>query len=200
MKIRLGELRKIIREALGASEDLAASVVRSGGGGVVVVYRPDVFLGSVLQGMLEPKEAVVGYVRLIDMTKYCSGAWELNEMWGPGYGDMLMDIAFAMSPNGRLVPDRTDVSAAASKMLMRAAAGGNVTLEDLPRTCKSHHDEDHLKKIYSSSGDRAQLEALKTRHQEVMERLSGEVNMNVQELEDIILDVGASRFSGSIVR
>ena len=111
-----------------------------------------------------------------------------------------MGIAFAMTPNGRIVPDRMDVSPAASKMLGRAAESGNVTLEDLPRTCKSHHDEDHLKKIHSSPGDPARLEALQSRHEMVMDELSEELGMSVQELTDAVLDAGASMFRGSVVQ
>lgn len=200
MKIRLGELRRIVREVAGGGEDLAAVVMLSAGGGVAVVYNPDVLLDSALRGALEPAEAIVGYVRLIDMSKYCAGAWELSEMWGPGRrGDMLMDIAFAMTPNGRLVPDRMDVSPAASKMLRRASERGDVTLEDLPPKCKSHHDEDHLKKIYSSSGDPSRLEALKTRHRAVMEELKKQ-GVDTEELEATLLDAGPAKFSGSIVR
>ena len=199
MKIRLGELRRVIHEAMGADDDLAAAVMISTGGGVVVVYKPDVLVSAIRDGSF-PASAMVGYVRLINMTKYC-GAWELSEMWGPGYGDMLTDIAFAISPSGRLVPDRMEVSTPAEKKWIRISQRGDVTLEDLPPKCKSGHDDrPHLKKIYSSTGDPVRLEAMKSRHQEIMDELSAELSISQEKLENIIIDAGASRFSGSVLQ
>lgn len=195
MKIRLGDLRRIIREAVGANGDLAAAVMTSSGGGAAVVYRPDV-LASALQGGSSPEEAVVGHLRLIDMTKYC-GAWEVSEMWGPGHGDMLMNVAFAMSPGGKLVMDRRSVSDKAEKMWSRWA--DRVEVDDMPEKCKtSHAKRPGLNKIYSSPGDPSRLAELKSRHQAVMDELSGEFGKSQVELEAVIFDAGWERFNGSL--
>ena len=195
MKIRLGELRRIIREVVGGGEELAAAVMTSGGGGAVVVYKPDV-LAAALRGGESPEDAVVGHVRLIDMTAYC-GAWEISEMWGPGYGDMLIDVAFTMSPGGKLVMDRRSVSVAAEKLWSRTAA--RVEVDDMPPSCKTSHDRrPGLKKIYSSPGDRPRLEAMEALHRDVMAQLSSELGKTQEVLETVVFDAGWEKFNGSL--
>lgn len=191
MKMRLGDLRRIIHEAVGTNEDLAAAVMTSSGGGAAVVYRPDVLV-SALQGGSSPEEAVVGHLRLLDMTKYC-GAWEVSEMWGPGHGDMLMNVAFTMSPHGKLVMDRRSVSTAAERLWSRWA--DRVEVDDMPETCKtSHAKRPGLKKIYSFPGDPARLATFKSRHQAVMD----ELGIPQDALETIIFDAGWEKFNGSL--
>lgn len=208
MKIRLGELRRIIREAISGPDDLAV-VVKNG---VAVVYRPEALKSALLgaTGVETPvsnprvealisNDAIAGYVKVLEPAEDCGGAWELGEMWGPGYGDLLMDIAFALSPAGKLVPDRRKVSVAAAKMLSRTTGRAGVELEELPASCTSKHDKrPHLKKIYSSSGDPARLGAMKSNHQEVMDDLSKELGDPQKKLEAAILDAGWEKFNDSL--
>lgn len=191
MKIRLHDLRRLIREAVG-SEDLAACV---GTGGVLALYRPAELTSIMMSGDVDNLgSAIVGYLQ-VKPAPACD-AWELSELWGPRYGEMLVDLAFVLSSDGRLVIDRQVVSDKASAMWRRIAE--KVKVEPLPAGCETYHEDPSLNVIYVSGGDPGRLSALQTRHNEVMDELSGELNMPPKKLERSIIEAGWERFNASL--
>jgi hypothetical protein len=150
MKIRLGELRKIIREALSRSPeaDLAVIVRESTALNFVgaVVYSAPALIDVVrANAALPPEEqaesvddlvsafmdagVVVGYVKLNKPAEPCNDAWKVIGSWGPGMGAVVYDLALALSPTGRLMSDRFSVSPGArSRWEKISAARGDAAI------------------------------------------------------------------------
>jgi hypothetical protein len=126
MKIRLGDLRKIIREALGeqgAQDNLAAWVDDGELKKTAVIYSPSALIdfSKTIDGVAQPKslagelvdnDIVKGYIaiRQPDESTPCNGAWEVIFSVGPRLGEVVYGVGFALSPSGILMPDRRSVS------------------------------------------------------------------------------------------
>lgn len=119
MRIRLGELRRVIRESLHDGppdvEDLAAYVSDGESGSrVVTIYDVGKLLGGAVaeedSGTVAAKKVVVGYVVVVPSRHPCNGAWEVKYSAGPGYGKLVYGVGYAATPNNMLIPDREHVS------------------------------------------------------------------------------------------
>lgn len=107
MRIRLGDLRKIIRESLG-SEELALYKWEYPSRIGVLLYSPSELLSLDWNDRYElPKEIVKGYAKFNASDKPCNGAWEVSSIAGIGYGATLYGLGYALVPGGRLMPDRS---------------------------------------------------------------------------------------------
>lgn len=209
MKIRLGDLRKIIREALEVGGDLGA-VVRSHSNSVTVtLYRPSVLRGVVKIAGNRPKVGsfnpvvkglidgggVVGHLKVFAPKVDCGGAWELGEIWGPGFGRRLVDMAFGLSPAHKVVIDRSTVLDDGLELWKRVTAG--MASEDLPSACTTRHTDPVLNRIYSSTGDLSVLNAAVAQHAVLMDELSGTFDVAPRQMEDDVLDAGYAKFGES---
>lgn len=180
-------IRQVLTE--GLTEDLAA--VRKGN--ALTLYRPATLMSG---GSFD--DAVVGHLQ-IKPAPDCGDAWELVEVWGPGYGDLLVNLAFAMSPSGKLIVDRQVVTPAGAKMWRRTTS--SIEKEPLPATCKTSHQksgDEALNMIYVSSGDPGALSAMTARHAEVMDELSEKLDVPPKELESSLAGSGWNRFDASL--
>ena len=106
MKIRLGELRRLIREAL-EGEELALYIWRYPSHVKVVLYSPSELLGLDWENTFEiPKSVVKGYAAFRQTDNPCNDAWEVSSIAGIGFGKLLYGLGYALVPGGRLMPDR----------------------------------------------------------------------------------------------
>jgi len=106
MKIRMGELRRLIREAFGG-ERLALYVWRFSSYIKVVLYSPADLLALDWSERSElPTEVLRGYASFHETDDPCNGAWEVSSIAGIGYGKILYGLGYALVPGGRLMPDR----------------------------------------------------------------------------------------------
>ena len=152
MKIRLGDLRRLIREALGG-EDLAVYMwnstyktrVGSSSPSVkLVLYSPSELLGLDWGNTLEiPNYVLKGYAAFGQPENPCNGAWEVYSIAGVGYGKLLYGIGYYLSPLGRLMPDRHFTSSIAKRAWAKSAPKMNgFTLDDVenPKTPEKKDD------------------------------------------------------------
>lgn len=134
MRIRIGELRRIIRESLGGSSTDGLGILygpyhKAPRTTIAVLFKTDKELVrniwvSFAEGV-DPSEwgtivpdvsqmlvddgvivGVIGVSRRPDPREKCWGAWELEYVAGPGYGELLYKVGNAISSNNKLVPDR----------------------------------------------------------------------------------------------
>ena len=133
MRIRLGQLRRLIRESLETSgtsgapkEDLAAfRAVGRPSSIKLVIYDAAALTSPQAELKLASGSKVFqdfvrttarGIVWIHDpnygMLKRgpCRGAWEVITSYYPGKGELLYKLAFALSPTGLLMSDRAEVS------------------------------------------------------------------------------------------
>ncbi|NBW12293.1 MAG: hypothetical protein EBR82_30105 [Caulobacteraceae bacterium] len=187
MRLRLGQLRRLIRESLEVSS-LAAFRPHSGPGSArIVVYDVDLILRAGAAWEMEGPAAfgrllrggARGYIWIRDPNQMsekhgpCRGAWEVVTSYFPGGGDLLYKLAFAIAPNGLLVSDRKEVSPRAGERWRKISK----THSGLPLDDKTHppghenHTEDpgddcvcwaedgmeHLNVAYAADGTEATL-------------------------------------------
>lgn len=120
--------RLLIEATTSASniENLAAYTFEGDGGDAAVLYRPETVKNLMSSGAsldsetLLKSSAVVGYIGLQHHDTDCWAASEILSMVGKGYGKILYDIGYALSPSGILMMDREIVSPAASASWLRA--------------------------------------------------------------------------------
>lgn len=180
-------IRRVLVE--GVTDDLAA--MRSGN--TLTLYRPEV-----LKSGGSSEDATVGYLQ-VKPAPDCGDAWELVEVWGPGYGDLLVSLAFAMVPSGKLIVDRQVVTPAGAKMWKRTTSA--IEKEPLPSTCTTRHQksgDEALNMIYVSSGDPGTLNTLLVRHADVMDELSEKLDVPPKQLERGIMGSGWDQFNASL--
>jgi hypothetical protein len=70
----------------------------------------------------------------------CEGAWAVQRVAGPGYGDVLYALGLGLSQSGLLAPDRSQVSSKAAKVWARIAASGRQAVSLNPRTCQTYRE------------------------------------------------------------
>ena len=122
MRIRLGDLRRLIREALVDGEDLAASVSEYNADGTVrkaVVYDAGRLLsfdvgdaGVDWDGVL--KGVGVGFIQLVRAEEMgygpCRGGWMVQYSFGPRRGDLIYSLGFGLASPDPVIADRKVVS------------------------------------------------------------------------------------------
>jgi hypothetical protein len=209
MKIRLGDLRRIIREALEVGGDLGAVKRARDNSVTITLYRPSVLRGvvevsgnlpkvgssnPVVKGLIDGG-GVVGHLKVFATRDDCGGAWELGEIWGPGFGRRLVDMAFGLSPTHKVVIDRSTVLPPGLDLWKRVTVG--MKSEPLPPGCVTKHDDPVLNRIYSSSGDLSVLNAAVARHADLMDELSGTFDVAPRQMEDDVMDAGYAMFGES---
>jgi hypothetical protein len=123
--MRLGELRRIIRESIGDG-DLGVVVEEGPGTKLAVLYSTSSLLKVIdsvsdddfqefsdVASAFSSHGVVVGFIKIRQLDAPCHGAWEVVNSWGPGRGKDVYGVGYAMSPSGRLVSSRSSVSRAA---------------------------------------------------------------------------------------
>ena len=216
MKIRLGDLRRIIREAAdGASlntDELAAMLIEEDSGARVVVYHPvpvenmmrklpgDVItLSPDLMGKL--KSYVVGWVKVVKPTDPCWDAMMIASIAGPG--KLMYGIGYALSPSSLLISDRdsmTNVAVSAWRNMSTKGTRGKKKLDDVdaPSTpepvddCKVLKD-DFLNYAYEAQGwEMSVLETMNDNHEAVIARITKGGILSREEVEKALDTAGLS--------
>jgi hypothetical protein len=198
MRIRLGQLRRLIRESIEISS-LAALQPHSGPGSArIVVYDAGKLKTELLSARnMEAVEdavgrAVRGYIWIRDPNQMsqkrgaCRGAWEVVASYFPGGGELLYKLAFAIAPAGLLMSDREEVSPGAQSRWRKIAdthhgeefddikhrPGHDNHTEDPNDDCVCW-DEDGMKYLnaaYKADGtEKALLKTLEDKHEVVRE-------------------------------
>lgn len=112
----MSTLRKFIREVVRSSSERLA-LLRIGSTGAVLYNanelikwskNPDWSYDNFLT-----RPIVLGYIKIQPPGEKCSDAYEIQSIGGPGWGHILYPVGHAMSPSGRLIPDRAVLSAPA---------------------------------------------------------------------------------------
>jgi len=84
---------------------------------------------------------VLGYIKIQEPDEKCSGAYVVQSIGGPGWGHILYPLGHAMSPTGKLIPDRTVLSASARGAWWKRWSA--INHEDLlPMDDPKHHNSD----------------------------------------------------------
>lgn len=131
MKIRLGDLRSLIREALEPNRLALYTYPEDSRGRrviKVVLYSPAEILSDVekfkKESFLYDQDdtgIVKGYARFQEPEHPCNGAWEVTSIAGPGLGKILYGLGYSLTPNGRLMPDRHYTTNAGKQAWSRAS-------------------------------------------------------------------------------
>lgn len=158
-----------------------------------VLSVPD--LSNLMQAAMD-SQLVVGYLRIELPKDDCGDSMELTEIWGPGYGDLLVDLAFALSPSHSLVIDRKVVTDKGAGMWKRIAS--RVKVSPLPKTCSTYHKDPDLNVIYSSRGNPTVLRVLKARHDAAMNEASKDFNIPPKKIENVIMSAGWEHFNDTL--
>lgn len=111
-------MRRLLVEGEGppSTEGLAVYQCPESGGIGATIYRPATLLTMLKSGkkMADAAgESVVAYVEVGPTDHPCNGAWAIRFSGGPSYGKLLYGIAYALTPNDLLTPDRKSVSTSA---------------------------------------------------------------------------------------
>jgi hypothetical protein len=133
----------------------------------------------------------------------CRGAWATIYSAGPGYGKEVYAAGHALTPDGRLMPDRFFVSDDARRGWLQQTHRPRQPLDDIsnPKTppkeddCKAHTlpQEQHLNYVYEPTGDENQfLRTLTLAHEETLRTL--EDTISPPDLEHIISEAGDDFF------
>lgn len=211
--------KRLLREASLEGVDttgLAAIIDDTGRVSTAVVY--DI---SSIEELSGPEykisnDSIVGFVQIAaPRGAPCRGAWQVKGIAGPG--KIVYGLAYAMSPTGLVVPDRSEVSSSASDAWKGYAAKTDPKnilplddadhpkrgtdkhhdkyhTEDPNDDCYTAHTEDHLNAAYRGpGGELSLLNKLKSSHLELMNKLSTE-GKNTADLEEAIIVAGHAMF------
>lgn len=227
MKIRLSQLRKIIREEVEKirlhesldniiTSDMAAVISDTGTARTAVVYNVDAMITALGKRRLDDTFKVVGIVQVSEPRgARCRGAWVIRGITGPG--KIMYGLAYAMSPTGLVVPDRSSVSPSAENAWknysMKTTPSNVMPLDDAshpkPGTdayhdkhhtedpdddCFTTHNEDFLNAAYRGpGGEKALLDRLTNNHERVLRMLKA-TDERREEIESTLLDAGYVTF------
>jgi len=203
--------KRLLRESVGS--DLAALTRRRNGGCLAVLYDANVLRGAfggeqweslptsdLIQEDISASGAVRAYVKIVPPADDCNGAWMIGEMWGRGYGEILVNIAFALSPGGApLIMDRQIASPGAKSRWRIATRGLKGT--PLPPDCTTYHDapgEEYLNASYESTGNPGELAAMEQLHRAAMDEISEVTNLPPKVIENALMDVAYENFDSSL--
>lgn len=194
---------------------MAVVVDASQNSAVAVVYNVAAIEGHDASNKEIPVDAIVGFVNIsAPRGAPCRGAWQIRGITGPG--KIVYSLAYALSPTGIVVPDRSNVSQDASDAWMRYAAKNPKNVlplddadhpkrgtdpyhdahhtEDPSDDCFTSHTEDHLNAAYRGpGGETALLDRLVDAHEALMKKMAAGGTV-VADLEAAILDAGFSKF------
>lgn len=226
-------IRQLLRESSGDYSSLAAVVRDAGSMKRVVVYDPEVIRAAVERGInplsLEGAEdlGLRGYILIEHAPGWlglCSDAWEVQNSWvrNKGDGRLVYGLAFALAPNGTLIPDRTSVSDAAASGWLRAGTKSENPLTSTPLDDIKHkkcgpdglnsHTEDesddcrvygipHLDRTYQNPEREmyvSLLGSLEINHEATMRDVSGGDQATIGDLEMAIETAGQDAFTASM--
>jgi hypothetical protein len=154
LKLLIREEVSLLRESSGFGEDLAVVVRSAGSLKQAIIYDADV-LFSKIDGLEKLSQGdgmtpvirahladtfVKGFIEVGPPRGMghrsagpCNGAWMVYRSAGPGYGKIVYGVGFALSPSGRLIPDRLDVSDSAKAGWDKQFTGGRgrLPLDDI---------------------------------------------------------------------
>jgi len=175
MRVRVGEIRRIIREeaelderAMGSSDATGLALLLNVDSNSIqaVLYRADQTIEDLVAGKGE-KELSKNIVASIDASKlYGSRYFSVDAVAADGgWGPFMYDIAMANSPG--LAPDRFSVSKGAKQVWSKYAGRGDV--EAVPLESKVHlHGEPELDNAYVMKGSGPDVSGLVAEHQRVV--------------------------------
>lgn len=216
MKIRLGELRRIIREAAGSAQlntdELAAMLTENDNGAKVVVYHPmpienmmRKLPGDVVDRspelMAKLKEYMVGWVQVVKPKDPCWDAMMIASIAGPG--KLMYGIGYALSPSGLLISDRdsmTNVAVSAWRNMSAKGTRGKKKLDNVtePETPDPADDcvvlkDDFLNYAYEAQGwEMGVLETMNDNHEAVIARVTKGGILSRDEVEKVLNEAGLS--------
>ena len=221
MKIKLGDLRKMIRGAIGgggAPGDGYAAVVTSDQAGFkATVYDPSAFedvlldtsdfsslltaTGGELLSLL--KGCIVGRVQIVSPSAPCWDAMMIASIAGPG--KLMYGLAYALSPSGLLISDRDSMTPQAVGAWKNMAAKGGrdrKKLDDVgaPETPEPIDDcevlkDDFLNYAYKEEGwEDGVLRSLQAEHDRLVNRVTKGGELTKADLERIITQAGFAYF------
>lgn len=210
MKIRLGDLRRIIREAAELGRDLAVVVKSTSGGIKATVYDPVVFEDLVLDspdvlsaGPQALMGCIVGRVRVTEPENPCWDAMMIASIAGPG--KLMYGLAYALSPSGLLISDRDSMTADAVSAwgnMSAKSSRGKKKLDDVtdPKTPEPEDDcalrpEEFLNYAYESEGwERGVLSSMQAEHEQLVKRLTTGGDISRGDVERSLMTAGHEFF------
>ena len=169
-------VKKYSSQAIAVLYDRDAAInfekARINAGGAVLPNTAKEYSHNIIKGMIGIRPPA----------QPCWGAWEVEHAAGPGQGKILYGIAYALSPNGRLMADRRKVSADARdawKSVAEKGARKYMQFDDFenPKTpikdddCKVYKGmrgwgKSHLNAAYETEGwENAKLAELQRSHE-----------------------------------
>lgn len=170
--------RRLLKEVAGS--ELAALTHRKRSYCLAVLYDAQRLKESLSDGVtdnlletVQRSGSVKAYVKIVLPDQECNGAWMVGEMWGRGYGEILVDIAFALAPNNTLIMDRQVASPGAKSRWKKVTEKLKGT--PLPPDCLTYHKgpgEEYLNASYTSPGDQAMLASMEKIHEMTVDELS----------------------------
>ena len=213
--------KRLLREATLDSVNttgMAAIVDETGSSKIAVVYKVDAIEALEDMGVVDPN-AIVGFVKIAPPRGApCRGAWQVKAIVGPG--KLVYGLAYAMSPTGIIVPDRSEVSDSASDAWKGYAAKTDpkniLPLDDADHPkrgtdkhhdkhhtddpqddCYTAHSEDHLNAAYRGPGGESELiDRLLDSHMMLKNKMK-QRGVDITKLEDAIIDAGYNKFDSA---
>jgi hypothetical protein len=212
MRIRMGELRRIIREVAVVGQDLAVFVDVASNGFKATVYDPVVLEDLVLDspeilsgGPTALKGCVVGRVQIVKPEAPCWGAMKVASIAGPG--KLMYGLAYALSPSGLLISDRepnamTTQSISAWRKMAMGSSRGRKKLDNIvdPQTPEPEDDcdvrpEEFLNYAYAAEGwEGEKLRSLQAEHERLVKRLTSDGKLSRLPIELAISSAGFAYF------
>lgn len=222
MKIKLSQLKKIIREEVARSlddvstSDIAAVTMETGTSKTAVVYNVEAMITALGRRTLDDTFKVVGIVQISEPKGApCRGAWMIRGITGPG--KIMYGLAYAMSPTGLIVPDRSSVSPSARAAWKGYSSKANpadvLPLDDADHPkkgvdpyhdkhhtadpmddCYTSHGEEHLNAAYRGpGGESALLDRLMYNHERAMKLVNASDDKR-EQIESALIDAGYVAF------
>ena len=212
MKIKLGDLRRIIRESIGGGKDLAALVDETSNGFKATVYDPvmleDLVLDSpriLSDGPTALKSCIVGRVHVVDPGEPCWGAMKVASIAGPGA--LMYGVGYALSPSGLLISERepesmTSDAISAWRGMAAKEDRGKKKLDNIndPQTPPTEDDcdlrpEEFLNYAYEAKGgEEATLQSMRDEHERLVKRLTSDGKLSRLIIELAISSAGFAYF------
>ena len=143
--------RLIIESAIPDIEGLAACAEYDESEGYAVLFRIDeesikwiksAAMGKISGRLLGINGIVVGMISITEAAYPCWGASEVSQSVGPDFGKIVYGMGYAMSPHGRLMSDRSEVSKSAMAGWSRAALSRKALKFDNVSKPKTKPEED----------------------------------------------------------
>jgi hypothetical protein len=214
--------KRLLKEATLSEFDtsgMAAFVDESGNSKIAVVYKIDAIDAFEDTTSQIDLSAIVGFVKIAPPRGApCRGAWQVKAIVGPG--KLVYGLAYAMSPTGVIVPDRSEVSDSASAAWKGYAAKTDPKnilplddadhpksgtdkyhdkyhTEDPSDDCYTAHAEDHLNAAYRGPGGESELiDRLMDSHMTLKNKMK-QRGVDIAKLEDAIIDAGYNKFDSA---